>query len=873
MATLGVPMLSRISSCNPAVAHVVRLSRRFPLSLLIATLLATMCYPAVAQENYLVGTQDGKLSLYDLATNSLITSIKGGTGAVPGPNNRLAFAPNQDYLSVVDTTVQREVARLDGVSGTAAALTPDGKLLLVSGWDGVLRVVDTASFTLVRKVNLVALMGAYPMGSVVIAANKAYVFPYSGGLSNVAIVDLTNYSVFSIALPDGYFDSQNLASAMPDGKTIVAVDQENSDAMVHVLLISTATNTISGDYAQPYAYLPEASALAITPNGMDPSKFFGYLAGGDSQSNVIMALDLRPNSPTYGSVLPQTRIYATFVPSALAVNSDGTRVMMAGTPNPPPNVNTYVIDAAKMLTDPANAVIAQLQVSGGLGASAVSTGFFATTPPDTAPVVGGVSGDITNDADHEIEITGGNFQQGALVRIGSMAPLPSTFLGSDKLSVTVPVNAPAGEAVDVIVTNPERQAPLDQQNQSGLLTGQFSILLNPMFQPATQFSTINYDGSFSVYDLGQRQMINIPAAQSLDNLQWSVFNVDGKQLYFAGDVAFYNGFDRVVVPADLNTNSLGDAITLSGSHQLSSNNIAASIDPNTGKPVVNAVTRASSHLLVGVIDSDSNSPTFNTIVRTFDSGNVGSGAFPYGIATTPDGKFAYIWYRAGYPYRYYLGIMNLSTGAFTQVSATDLRVVQPNLNNGVKPVITPDGQYLLLSSTYGSRTRIEVIDISKRTMPNRLVELVPVPVPGHGFPVVTNYQVVGDRLYAFDPNGIIVIFRFQPQTGDFRKLGWYICPINTYLSSATQFAPNFGFSPDGRWLYASDPVNDLIAVLDPAKLAGGKDAVVTTIRASYGPFRLAVSPVPPPNRLATIVRRGGIEKGLVAGSHHSSKSK
>ncbi len=821
------------------------LNRVLPLAIFLS--LFVLGLSALAQENYIVSTQDGTMSLYDLATNSLITSAKGGiamSAVLAGPNNRLLLAPSGDYTSVVDTTLQREILRIADANGLAGAMTPDGKLLLVSGYDGWLRFIDTSTFQVVRKVSLKAVLGTGWTGSVVIAANKAYVFPYTGPLANVAVVDLTSYAVSSITLPDGYFSGQSLAAAMPDGQTIVTVEQENGDGLYHVLAISTATNVIIGDYAQDssiyYAY-----ALTVTPNGSDPSKIFGYMALQGDLGDQVVALDLRANSPTYGHVLLGTAVFPQLSPYSLAINSDGSRLILVGSVYFPPSANTYVIDALKMISDPADAIIAQITAGNGAGES-VGTGFFSTTPPGTAPAVSGVSSDITNDAPHEIQVTGGNFMAGALAKIGGMTQLPTTFMGGGALSLAVPANAPAGKALDVIVTNPETQGPQDQQNQSGLLAGQFNILLNPKFQPSSQFVSLNGDTSLSIYNLGQRGMVNIPFLQSGVTPLWAVFNTDGKELYIS---SFNETAQVVIVPIDLSNNLLASPIVISGSsHQISSPPLSASVDPKTGKPVVNIIWRASGDIHVGVLDSDPGSPTFNTILRTFDAGIHQSSVFPFAMTTTADGKFAYMWYRAGFPYLYSLGIMDLSTGAFTQASAASFGVVQADPNNGIRPVLAPDGKSLILSTFYGNRWRIVVVDISKPTVPKRIAELVPVPVPGHGFPAVTNYQVVGDRLYAFDPTGIIVVFNFDRSTGDLRQRGWYLYPIASEYNSVTQSAPNFAFSSDGAWLYAADSVNDQVTVLDPAKVSSGKDAVVTTIRAPAYPYLLAVSPVAPPTR-------------------------
>ncbi len=107
-------MHSRISSCRKNIARVVNLYQRFILLFLIAA----TCYPALAQESYLVSTQDGVVSMYDLATNSFVASTKlsgDSFNMVPAANPRLAFVSVlSSYYSVVDTMLNREVSRHQG---------------------------------------------------------------------------------------------------------------------------------------------------------------------------------------------------------------------------------------------------------------------------------------------------------------------------------------------------------------------------------------------------------------------------------------------------------------------------------------------------------------------------------------------------------------------------------------------------------------------------------------------------------------------------------------------------------------------------------------------------------------------------------------
>lgn len=812
---------------------------RFLCSLVV---LVCLCVTGAAQENYLVSTQDGVLSLYDLATNSLIQTMKGSPPGqsllLPGANNRVAFDVTSDYVTVADQTIGREIARIKDTGGVTGAKTPDGKFLLVPDANNWLDFIDTASLQIVRKVSLRTVLGNNQTGSIVIAHNKAFVFPLFGQQARVAVVNLSTYEVSSIQIPAGYFDTSNVAAVTPDGSTIAAVEFPTTVSEL-LLLIDTATNTLVSSNRTADIYY--TSGLVINPSGADPNKIFGYAIVADDVGWEIAVLDLSPGSKTYGSFLTGSRVsFPLFQPYALAINSDGTRLIVGGQNIASVQPNTFVIDAQKAVSDPSNAIVAQLSVNNGVDVYAVTTGFFSTIPPNTAPVVTGVSGDISNDAAHQIEITGGNFQQGAMVRIGSMDRLPANVTGGGTLTVTVPANAPAGKALDIVVTNPGAQAPPEQQNQSGVLAGRFNILLNPKFQSATQFATVNNDGSFSAYDLSQRSMINVQMAQSDVTPLMPAFNVDGRGLYLSSFTSVYNNLLWSVVPVDLSNNKPGDPIILPGGFQLSHRPLAGSVDPLTGKPVVNVAWR-NGRLYLGVIDSDSKSPTFNTVIRSFDSGHNIGALIVENLAVTPDGKFAYVWYRSAPPRAYFVGIFDLTTGAFTSINAQRLGLFGfPDLV-GVKISITPDGKSMLMTTNSGNKSKVEVLDISQPMAPKPIAQLSPAPISGYPKPNIQNYYVVGDQLYAFDASGVIYIFNFRKANADYRLRGWYIYPNLLH-----GFDFNVAFSPDGAWLYVADPVNDLISVLDPTKLLSGKDAVVTNLRAPYYPKTLAVSPTPPP---------------------------
>jgi hypothetical protein len=152
---------------------------------------------------------------------------------------------------------------------------------------------------------------------------------------------------------------------------------------------------------------------------------------------------------------------------------------------------------------------------------------------------------------------------------------------------------------------------------------------------------------------------------------------------------------------------------------------------------------------------------------------------------------------------------------------------------------------MALAARRGPRHTLKIFDLSNPIRPKRMAELVPVPIPGHGFPYIANYQMVGTKLYTTDLAGIVVVFNFDRQKGDFRESGYFV-------SQSNDFWGGFRLSPDGAYFYTTDYINDQILVYDAAKLSYGRDALLTAIRAPYYPYTIDVSPTAPPRLRATL---------------------
>jgi hypothetical protein len=543
---------------------------------------------------------------------------------------------------------------------------------------------------------------------------------------------------------------------------------------------------------------------------------------------------LRPGSGTFGQLLTSTEVvlpYTFAFPSGAAISADGTRMVIGqikSSNGPQPNV--FVIDTAKLLHDPSHAIVANATVPGG-GQEGATIAAITLQAPPAAPTVTGVSGSITNDAAHTIDVFGTNFATGAQVRIGSMSPLPANVISSTDVQVTVPANAPAAPAQDVVVTNPNLASPPAQQNQSGVLTGGLTILVNPNFQPANQLATRNYaDGSLSVYDFSQRAMTTIPLDPP-SNLFNVTFNAAGTDLYTTSNGHRYAPLTPEVLSLKVANDNL-TTIPINGQIYRAYTGLVASHNPQGGGAVIYTWHPTSQYdLEVDMIDANPVSPTFNTIIATFlGQLNGNYVAVPFSGTATPDGKYVYVnFYDAGGT-GYQIAICDIVHGG----PAT---VINPESINAFiqqyDMVVTPDGQSLLLNSAFNGS--IEVEDISQNP-------LNPTPVTtitgSLGYPFLYSFQVVGSRLYALDvENNVLDVYNFDRQHSNFSRIA------SRFFQGDFTGNPYMAVSPDGSLIYVPLGGDDMISVFDANKLAMGQPPLLTNLGSFHSPNVVAVSPV------------------------------
>ena len=223
-------------------------------------------------------------------------------------------------------------------------------------------------------------------------------------------------------------------------------------------------------------------------------------------------------------------------------------------------------------------------------------------------------------------------------------------------------------------------------------------------------------------------------------------------------------------------------------------------------------------LHLSVIDSDSASGTFNTILRTFDAGinDPNDGLTLDLMTTSPDGKFAYLWYDDFNPMTgrdpYYLGIFNLTTGVFTSMSADSLAVTSQQS----QVYVSPDGKSLLLALYIGAQTRIRVFDISNPVQPKRIGDLSQFLYPAtdcRACPLSDRRQSTVRNRCQRDHGSV----QFRPE--ERQTFVSVDIPSFKIPTHSTQRLP---FSADGAYMYVTDSFNNQVTVFDTSKLGPGR---------------------------------------------------
>ena len=446
---------------------------------------------------------------------------------------------------------------------------------------------------------------------------------------------------------------------------------------------------------------------------------------------------------------------------------------------------------------------------------------------------------VTNDASTLIDVYGTNFSPGATVRIGTFGPLPAGFVSSSDLKVTVPQNAPAGAALDVIVTNAGPRSTPSLQNQSGLLAGGITISPNPLFQPHHEFAALGLDYSIGVYNSLTQSMTSFQSAPAQTN-GTILFNFDGAELYSTSSGPLFYASPQV---AQWRMSDTSLQATIPIPQYIGFLPTATSQNPFTGSGHVLYVSNSVQNwpiadVQINMIDVDPASPTFNTILRNIAAGLNAQYAFFFDnqIAATPDGKFVYVTYEGGGTGSGY-GLLFFDILNHTSTSI-DLKTLGADTYQG--PIqVTADGKWLLIDSVYAGYAGggIVVCDLSNPANPT-LAATVNGSLPGSTRPMYFwNFQAVGSLLFAADSfSNAVLTFNFDPANRNLSQLSTYFIP-------GERGAGGMAVTPDGALVYVAGFKDYTISVLDANALVLGQPARITKL-ATDGPVQqVAISPI------------------------------
>ena len=808
---------------------------------------------STASENLLVTDFDNDaVRVISLADGSSVATIRPGrspAGIAVSPNGRLAFVGdrNSNYTSVVDTSIQRETARVHSLQTEwDLAFTPDGTKVVVPNVNtNELAVVDAATFQVLAHVPFdgalgVGATGDY-LGSVAVAGNKAFAnINSSTSTLPVLALDLTQFQVSPVngtAAGFGLFAGGIAATA--DRSQVLAVRLVPNT----LFIIDAASATVTQNMALPFVPL----GIATIPHPTSVANNFAFLAHTGASGLTVSAVDLRTGSPTYGQVLPGTDVVLSTLSSIwkMASNADGSRLAVIAVPNGSGD-NLAVLDTTPVrgcsntpaACAPPNILFHQRIGDTQSELTGAAIGFVEMAPVATAPVVSGPLSPATvvNNAATAVQFTGSNLGSDVMVRIGTHDPVAASQVSGSTYQVTVPTDVGAG-VTDVIVTFRNAAGPVEAQSQSTLLPNALTITNPPAYHPLNQVAVTDTGGDqVGLLNLKSEFLTQFPLPFGDRPLSVAI-SPDGVRAYttsFApGNIDFFRLDNLTQEQPSLAL--LGPYGTNGGSIFGQNDAIVATV--SHGSPVMavlsTLVSAAGTDDQVSIIDANPPSPTFKTVINSFTAGITNGGATG-GIGSTPDGNYLYANDSVGD-----LIVFNLST---SPVGKTILSTATLGVNAFQSKVyVTPDGNSLLLESTNGG---IGVFDISgaNRTNPQPVTTITGTQ-SGFTSLFLNSYQVVGTTLFAYDSfDGVVLVFNFNRAGNNFSQVASFAVPGETGRLDA-----DLAVTPDGSLIYVVLEGQDQVLVLStsamPTAANPSSNPIVTRLAAGVNPISVAVSSV------------------------------
>lgn len=788
----------------------------------------------------------GTVQVFSEGTNQLFESIQVGSSpgrALISPDGHLAYVPNLNsgYMSVIDLTIGAETKRLQGVRGTNAAITADGKQLVSSSvTPGSIAVINTSDFSVVTvplgsicddatPANCISgddfLIGGVGIS---IAGHKAYINARASIPIRVATVDLNTMAVSTIPGTAVGLGNTGSISTTVDGSLVIA-KRTNPRAL---MVIDTATDTLT------QKLIPAVAPIAViaTFNPSFPGGSFAYVPGIDNLGNpVVQAYSVAGGSL---SLAGTARLASSPTAVNIGLNLDNTRLYLGG------GNTLQVVDTLAIVNNPAGALVTTRQIGNSL--SGLAGGGIALQLSAAAPSVTAVSPNllINNDtvAGRTITVTGTNFSPDAFLRVGNLDPLATTSSASS-LQLVVPSET-AAQTADLIVTNPNPGSPASSQHLSGILRGELTITSPPTYQPANQVVVGNFGNSTAA-------VLNVSTNAGVLPTTPGVLGALGVGITPDGERAYIGQFNRASVSAlNLAQNHLEATVLLDRNSALAQQDGVVVVPSSFfGGPVV--YTTAAVPLPDGnfdqrlfVIDANAahSATTLNTLLTTFSAGQEFAGLLTSGAnAATPDGLHVYTNIHSRVGDDGWIVVFDVVNNIARVIPTATL-----NASGAQQHIeVSPDGKSLVLTGP--EQKSILVFDICNDPLnPSLLASITPVVPPGFTPFIAASFRIPANapnRLIALDgTQSLLVVLNFDRPGANFSQLGEVVIPGTPDL----QGDGGLDVTSDGTLIYAGLFAEDAVAVLDANKVASSDpSALLTKIFTGLGPASLAIRPGTP----------------------------
>jgi len=238
----------------------------------------------------------GVVDVIDTATNTVIETItvsgRGGssTGIAITPNGRHVYVatgnerdlPNEGKVSVIDTATNTVITTIRGNPfPSTVTSTPNGDFVYVLDDDGSPQVVDTAT----HKARLAEeLEGVVSNGRIAFSPDGLHLYAVSEGSDLVQVLEVATGRI--VAVVDVFGGHSTDVAISRDGRQVCVTQRPGKALKRPLWVIETTTHKVIGSSAE---WSGTANGLAITPDGST-----AYVA--DRDSRAVRVIPVQPQT-------------------------------------------------------------------------------------------------------------------------------------------------------------------------------------------------------------------------------------------------------------------------------------------------------------------------------------------------------------------------------------------------------------------------------------------------------------------------------------------------------------------------------------------------------------------------------------------------